>query len=186
MMKRAEFLLGQFKGSPDVADPKIYVQTIAIVLSDYPEDVVMKATDPRTGIAREQQWHPTPHELSKFCDKLAEPARREAARQQRDAEARRFLANPENRKPWRGGDDDERLTLAAPEPAPRKTLAELQAACAARGGMVPQERRGSPVPKELTDAEKDKLLADLAERAKQPCGVKPSPELLAKLAEERE
>lgn len=178
-ISRAEFLLGQFKGSPDVASPKVYVSAIAAVLSDYPEEVVMKATDPRTGIAREQQWHPTVAELAKFCDKLAEPARREAARQQRDAEARRFLANPENRKPWRSGDDDERLTLAAPEPAPRKSLAEPQAACEHNGGMVPGGKRKEPPSWVLS-------LDHLAEQAKRPSRIQASPELLAKLAEERE
>lgn len=165
MAKRAKFLIGQFKGSPDFADPVVYMTSLAAILAEYPDEVVLKATDPRTGIARAQNWHPTPHELSKFCDKLYDPIAREAERQKR-------ITSP------------DRL-LAAPAPAPRKTLAELQAACERNGGLVPRDRRGSPVPKELSKEEKAKLLADLEERAKAPSGIKASPELLAKLAEER-
>jgi hypothetical protein len=164
-LKRAEFLLGQFKGSPDVADPKIYVSSIAAVLSDYPDSVVLRATDPRTGIARKpgQNWHPTVAELAAFCDKLYDPIAREAERQKR-------ITSP------------DRL-LEAPEPAPRKTLAELQAACEARGGLVPRERRGSIVPKKLTEEEIAKAMVAIADYAAKPCGAKASPELLANLEE---
>jgi hypothetical protein len=163
MAKRAKFLIGQFKGSPDFADPATYIASIAAVLSDYPEEVVMKATDPRSGIARKQNWHPTVAELVAYCDRLAEPLYREAERNKR-------ITSP------------DRL-LEAPEPALRKTLAELQAACEARGGLVPRERRGSPIPKPLSPEASAALLADLAERAKRPSGIKASPELLANLEE---
>lgn len=164
MAKRAKFLIGQFKGSPDFADPVTYVASLAAILGEYPDEVVLKATDPRTGIARKQNWHPTPHELSAFCDRLAEPIRREAERNARIIDRSRLLA--------------------APEPAPRKSFAELQAECERRGGMIPRERRGSPVPTPLSPEAAAKLLADLAERAKHPSGVKASDELLAKLQEE--
>jgi hypothetical protein len=163
MTKRAEFLLSQFKGAPDAINPAVYAASLAAVLADYPEEVVMKATDPRSGIARKQNWHPTVAELVAFCDRLAEPLLREAERQKR-------ITSP------------DRL-LEAPEPAPRKTLAELQAECERRGGLIPRERRGSPVPKPLSPEAAAKLLADLAERASMPSGIKASPELLANLEE---
>jgi hypothetical protein len=77
-----------------------------------------------------------------------------------------------------------RLALPAPvDRAERMTFAELQAECKRRGGLVPSERRGSPVPKPLSPEAAAKLLADLAERAAKPSGVRASPELLANLEE---
>lgn len=132
---------------------------IADVFIGYPEDVVRRVTAPGTGLASRLKWVPSIAEVRDACEAEMEPRRREAARTAR-------LAIP---------DEVDR--------SPRKSLAELQAECERRGGMIPRGRRGSPVPKPLSPEAAEKLLADLAERAKQSSGIKASPELLANLEE---
>lgn len=56
---------------------------LGAVLSEYPEDVVAVACDPRTGIARRSKWLPTIAEVSEFCEELMRPRREHEAWQRR-------------------------------------------------------------------------------------------------------
>lgn len=160
------FLLGQFRRS-DIASAETYVPSLVAVLSDYPEAVVRAVVDPRGGIAtRCGDFPPSISRLKEECERHMLPVRARRKREQEQARAAAALPPPVER-------------------SGRKSFAELQAECKRRGGMVPSERRGSVVPTPLSPEAAAKLLADLAERAKQPSGVKASDELLAKLQEER-
>lgn len=41
---------------------------IAAILAEYPRDVILRVTDPRTGIPRKMKFMPNPAELAEECD----------------------------------------------------------------------------------------------------------------------
>lgn len=49
-------------------DPDGFMAQTALLLSDYPEGVVIYVTDPRTGIQRCSKWPPTIAEVTAACD----------------------------------------------------------------------------------------------------------------------
>lgn len=54
----------------DANDPDTYTAAIAAVFSEYEPEVVRRATDPRTGIARVSKFLPNPAEVSAACDAI--------------------------------------------------------------------------------------------------------------------
>lgn len=50
------------------ADPERFAAQAALVMSDYPWEVVEYVTDPRTGIQRNSKWPPTINELGDALD----------------------------------------------------------------------------------------------------------------------
>src|SRR5262245_15071896 len=68
----ARVLLGCFRKG-DANDPKIYTRAIVAVLSDYPEEVIKRVVDPRTGIPSRQDFMPTIKELKDACDEIYGP-----------------------------------------------------------------------------------------------------------------
>lgn len=52
----------------DVEDPEMYFTTIAAILSEYPQAVLDRIADPRTGIVRKVKFLPRPQEIAEFCD----------------------------------------------------------------------------------------------------------------------
>jgi hypothetical protein len=81
----ARIVLGCYRNG-DAADPEIYVRAVAAVLSAYPEKVVQRVADPRTGIAGQSKWLPTIAEMKHACEVEMAPtyaaARRENSRLQ--------------------------------------------------------------------------------------------------------
>jgi hypothetical protein len=79
--KRTRLLLGSYRKG-EAEDPEVYTMAIAAVLSDYPESVALRVTDPRTGIAGGVQWLPTAFEVREACEREMPPI---PAAQRRDA-----------------------------------------------------------------------------------------------------
>jgi hypothetical protein len=50
------------------SDPDGFMTQAALLLSEYPEDVICYVTDPRTGIQRTQKFPPTISEIAAACD----------------------------------------------------------------------------------------------------------------------
>lgn len=65
--ERAGVMIGCFRKG-DANDPKIYASAIIAILSEYPEDVIRRVTDPRTGIPRQLKFLPNPAEIAEACD----------------------------------------------------------------------------------------------------------------------
>lgn len=77
---RATLLLGSYRNDK-AANPEIYVQAIAMVLSEYPSAVAEYATDPRTGMPADQRYQKVPPnagEVKSFCDAEMRRIRRDA------------------------------------------------------------------------------------------------------------
>ena len=78
--ERAILLFRQFRKG-EANDPDTYVMSVAAVLSDFPEEIILHATDPRTGLASHStQWLPTLFEVRQFCNDLLTPSLAQAAR----------------------------------------------------------------------------------------------------------
>lgn len=60
----------------DAADPEIYGDAIAAVLSQYPAEVVKRVTDPRTGLPSRLKWLPSVPEVQSACEEIYGPIRR--------------------------------------------------------------------------------------------------------------
>ena len=49
-------------------DPEGYMVSLGMVLEQYPDDVVVYITDPRTGVQRHCKWPPAISEIVEACD----------------------------------------------------------------------------------------------------------------------
>jgi hypothetical protein len=85
-------LLGCYRKG-DAADPDTYAAAIAAVLSEYPPEIIRRATDPRHGIASQSKWLPTVAEVKEFCESEFAPVRRQQERD-RLAEMRARMLPP--------------------------------------------------------------------------------------------
>jgi hypothetical protein len=50
------------------ADPDGFMVSLGMVLEQYPDDVIVYITDPRTGVQRGKNWPPTIAEIVTACD----------------------------------------------------------------------------------------------------------------------
>jgi hypothetical protein len=50
------------------ADPEGFMLSLGMVLQDYPDEVIVYITDPRTGVQRRNNWPPTIAEIVAACD----------------------------------------------------------------------------------------------------------------------
>ena len=80
----------------EVDDPAVYFTSILIILSEYPQEILDRLTDPRTGLPRHCKFLPRVSEVAEMCEAelkrrrryvlqtdalLKEHARRESIRQ---------------------------------------------------------------------------------------------------------
>lgn len=83
-------------------DAQGYASSVALVLSEYPEAVIMRVTDPRTGLPRQSKWLPSTSEVASACEREMALAQAETQRRERLARAEAMLASegpsPERRK----------------------------------------------------------------------------------------
>jgi hypothetical protein len=82
----------------DVEDPVMYTTTIAAIMSEYPQAVLDRIADPRTGIIRRIRFLPRPAEIAEFCDEEVKRRRNLIAKAQhviRMHEQRRVAADNE-------------------------------------------------------------------------------------------
>jgi hypothetical protein len=52
----------------DFADPEGFVAQLGVILCDYPEEVVIYVTSPKTGLQRRSKWPPTISEIIEACE----------------------------------------------------------------------------------------------------------------------
>jgi hypothetical protein len=71
-------------------DPELYVAAVAAVLGEYPRKVIDYVTDPRTGLPRKVDFHPTIAEISRACELEMTPIAHEQRRAARELEARQL------------------------------------------------------------------------------------------------
>lgn len=71
----------------EAEDATTYARSIALVLSDYPLEIVQRVTDPRIGLQSRSQWLPTVAEVKTACEAEMRPIR-EAERRRRIAQER--------------------------------------------------------------------------------------------------
>jgi type IV secretory pathway VirB10-like protein len=100
----------------DAADPQTFLDAAAAILADYPDDVIIEVTDPRTGIPSKQKWPPQPHEVKTACDAIELPRR---ARDEREKKMQDQLA--------------ERAVIEAARQQQKQTHDEFVAEMRARG-----------------------------------------------------
>src|SRR5690348_11532372 len=91
--ERAALLLGCYRKG-DAENPDTYTAAIAAVLSEYPTDIIRRATDPRTGIAGKSKWLPSVAEVRDFCEAEYAPVRRQQERERLAEERKRMLPPP--------------------------------------------------------------------------------------------
>jgi hypothetical protein len=81
------------------SDPDGYLTSLGLVLEDYPNDVIVYVTDPRSGMQRHLKWPPTISEIVEACnDRMADLARQERFRNWGKSETL-LLDPPEQSKP---------------------------------------------------------------------------------------
>jgi hypothetical protein len=86
-LARATLLYGSYRRD-DAANAEVIIEAATAILAEYPAEVIIEATDPRTGIqaqAKFAAFPPNPGEVRQFCEALMEPRRREE-RRRREAE----------------------------------------------------------------------------------------------------
>lgn len=67
-------LLGCYRRG-DAEDPEVFTAAVALVLSEYPPEVVYRVTDPRSGIPATSKWLPTIQEVHEACEAAMRPIR---------------------------------------------------------------------------------------------------------------
>ena len=82
----------------DYADPDGFTTQLAVVLSDYPDEVIMEVTSPRTGVQRTHKWPPSIAETVEACEAAFEPIKRRWEREERERERARALPPPDRKR----------------------------------------------------------------------------------------
>jgi hypothetical protein len=122
-LKQAEILFSAYRAD-QYANEEGFMASVALVLGQYPDDVIIYITDPRTGLQRHSKWPPTVAEIIEACD----------ARMQDLAKRERF-------KNW--GKREEPLAVGPPKEE-RPTLAELKAKYGENWGLKSLDREKKP------------------------------------------
>lgn len=81
----AKQLLGCYR-TGDANDPEVYTDAIIRVMSAYSEDILIRITDPLTGLPSKLEWLPKPAEVLKACEEIEGPRRRAREWEQRAQE----------------------------------------------------------------------------------------------------
>ena len=68
ILQRQRILFSAFR-SDQYSDPEGYLASLGMVLEQYPDDVIVYITDPRTGVQRACRWPPTISEIVEACDR---------------------------------------------------------------------------------------------------------------------
>lgn len=103
---RARLLVGCYRRE-DFADVDIASRAFVSVLARYPEDVVIKVTEPATGIPSKLKWPPSIAEVVDACNEAMAPLLREFDRKMVEYRHHKMLPPP--------------------TPGPKMTLAEMEA-----------------------------------------------------------
>lgn len=66
-MQRQRILFSAFRAD-QYSDPEGYLTSLGLVLEQYPNEVIVYITDPRSGVQRHLKWPPTISEIVEACD----------------------------------------------------------------------------------------------------------------------
>lgn len=80
--RRARILIGAYRRT-DIDDPEVYFTSVVAVLSHFPEQIAVAATDPATGLPSKSKWPPSLAELRTECENLYARHRRAAEQEER-------------------------------------------------------------------------------------------------------
>jgi hypothetical protein len=114
--QRAQELFAQYR-KDDAHNPEVYAASVAVLFSDYPDDALFVACDPRTGIPGKIKWLPTIAEIKEFLEALMAERHRMAQRQQ-EAQARADAPEPEPVRRFKSYRPNCRSSLFIPEGYP--------------------------------------------------------------------
>ena len=82
------------------ADPDGFLTSLGAVLEQYPNEVIIYVTDPRTGVQRGQKWPPTIAEIVEACDnRISDLKRQDRFRNWGKNEAPLALEAPRQERP---------------------------------------------------------------------------------------
>ena len=99
MLQRQRILFSAFRAD-QYADPEGYMASLGLVLSQYPDDVVVFVTDPRTGVQRAFKWPPTIAEIVAACDaRMSDLARQDRFKNWGKRNEPALLEGPHEKRP---------------------------------------------------------------------------------------
>jgi hypothetical protein len=131
-MERVAMMLDCYPDRADAPQSPGHAAGLAAILADYPEEVILSVTDPRTGVQTRLKWRPLPYELKQACEADMAPLRRQWQREKLAADAARLLPPPREARPT--GEElqarfgpDWGLARTPRRKPPEKSLEELQA-----------------------------------------------------------
>ena len=76
LIERCQRIIFSGYRADQFSDPEGYIDSLNLVLGQYPNDVIKYVSDPRTGVQRGCKWPPTIAEIIEACEKrIAELAR---------------------------------------------------------------------------------------------------------------
>lgn len=130
ILQRQRILFSAFRAD-QYSDPEGYLMSLGLVLEQYPDQVIVYISDPRTGVQRHLKWPPTISEIVEACDARAAELKRN-----------------ERLRNW---GKNEPLMLEAPREN-RPTLEEMKAKYGDNWGLTPDEPRAKPKPAPSWDA----------------------------------
>lgn len=126
--------MGSFR-KDNSSDPEIFARSLIAVLSDYDDDVIEAAIDPRSGLPSKQSFMPTIHELKSALEAIEGPRRKQRQREKQIADQ-----------------IEERKQIADQREVVKSTYQDLQAKCHEVGLMIGVKGGASPEADEQTKA----------------------------------
>ena len=69
----------------DADTPEIFLDAAAAILAEYPDEIIVRVTDPRVGLPSRLKWPPQPSEIKEACESLWGPFRYKAEWNKRTA-----------------------------------------------------------------------------------------------------
>lgn len=136
-MQQIQMLFVSYRRA-DYADPDGFIASLAIVLAQYPEEVVIYVTHPETGIQRTIKFPPTIPEVVEACDNRVA-----------------YLARMQRYKNW--GSSNQRDALALEDQSTRPTLEQLKEKYGPNWGLqdpdgkLPKDIKRAPTKEELAE-----------------------------------
>lgn len=70
----------------EAENPTVYAGAVALVFGEYPDDIIRRVIDPRTGLTGRLKWLPAVSEVRDACERAMQPIRAEEFRRTRQAE----------------------------------------------------------------------------------------------------
>lgn len=145
-IERATLMYGCYR-KDDACDPQTFLDAAAAILADYPDDVIIVVTDPRSGLPGKIKWPPQPQEVKQACETIEAPRRDRRAYEERSTKQLRARAEIDAK------------------PKTKSTYEEIKADMAARGMSfdgkkhvdVQEEKNALKKKYNLTEAQWDAL-----------------------------